>query len=154
MTTVRPWMAAAALGLTVTLAGCGGGASEDEVQDAVAKALASQQAASPAPPASAVTEAPSPAAPSPAAPEPEDTVDFVMPDMRGKNLQDAQNEIQRLGVFFSISHDMLGSRSQLLDSNWQVCDQTPAAGTRITGPASDWEGKIDFGAVKLEETCP
>ena len=81
-------------------------------------------------------------------------VDVVMPHFRGKDLQVAQNEVQGLGVFFSISHDLRGQRAQLLDRNWQVCVQTPAAGTRVRGEADAWEGKIDFGVVKLGETCP
>lgn len=82
------------------------------------------------------------------------TVDFAMPNLVGANLQVAQNTVQQSGIFYSVSHDLLGMRMQMMDSNWQVCDQTPAAGTRITGPASDWEGRIDFGVVKLTETCP
>lgn len=81
-------------------------------------------------------------------------VDFVMPDLKGTNLQVAQNDVQDLGVFFSVSHDLRGQRAQLLDSNWQVCTQTPAAGTRVRGRADEWEGKIDFGVVRVGETCP
>lgn len=81
-------------------------------------------------------------------------VEFVMPDFTTRNLQDAQDEVQELGVFFSLSHDLRGTRSQVLDTNWQVCTQTPAPGTPVTGDAADWEGKISFGVVKLTETCP
>jgi hypothetical protein len=83
-----------------------------------------------------------------------DQVNFAMPNFVGKNLQAAQDEVQTHGVFFSVSHDVLASRMQLVDSNWKVCTQTPAAGTRIHGPAADYEGKFDFGAVKLTESCP
>lgn len=83
-----------------------------------------------------------------------DVVNFAMPNMRGQNLQVAQDKIQELGVFFSVSHDLIAARSQVLDSNWKICTQTPAAGTRIKGAAADWEGKIDFGVVKLAESCP
>jgi hypothetical protein len=78
-------------------------------------------------------------------------VDFVMPDLVGVDLQTAQNTVQESGVFFSVSHDLLGSRSQVLDSNWIVCTQSVPAGERITG---DVEGEIDFGAVKRGEPCP
>ena len=83
-----------------------------------------------------------------------DEVNFAMPDMRGQNLQVAQDKVQTLGVFLSVSHDVLASRMQVVDSNWQICTQTPAPGARIKGAAADWEGKIDFGAVKLTESCP
>lgn len=81
-------------------------------------------------------------------------VDFAMPDLVGANLQDAQNAVQRLGIFFSVSHDLLGTRNQVLDSNWKVCSQTPAPGTRIAGETSAFEGTFDFGVVKLTEDCP
>lgn len=77
-----------------------------------------------------------------------------MPSFVGMNLQDAQDKVQTFGIFFATSHDLLGSRRQVIDSNWQVCTQSPAAGTRIKGRASDFEGKFDFGAVKLTENCP
>lgn len=67
------------------------------------------------------------------------------------DLQTAQNTVQTYNVFYSVSHDLLGSRNQVLDSNWIVCDQNIAPGERVTG---DVEGTIDFGVVKREETCP
>lgn len=83
----------------------------------------------------------------------EDTVDFKMPNFVGMVLQDAQDEVQTYGIFFSTSHDVKTSRSQFFDSNWRVCNQTPKAGTRIKGEAVDFEGKFDFGTVKLSENC-
>jgi hypothetical protein len=48
------------------------------------------------------------------------------------NLQDAQNEIQDHGVFYSRSSDATGSgRNQIIDSNWQVVGQSPDPGTPI-----------------------
>lgn len=73
-----------------------------------------------------------------------------MPDLVGLDLQTAQDAVQEFGVFYSISHDLRGSRNQVLDSNWIVCDQVPAAGSRVTGEV---EGTIDFGVVKREEAC-
>ena len=146
----------------ILLTGCAGG--EDQQVEALKKRVAELEqvpwAAAPPPEAPvSVAPAPEPTAVEPveatvATPEAAPTVDFAMPEFRGVNLQDAQDRVQELGVFFSVSHDMRGSRSQLLDSNWQVCDQTPVAGTRITGPTADWEGKIDFGVLKLTESCP
>jgi hypothetical protein len=76
---------------------------------------------------------------------------FAMPDVVGLDLQSAQNLVQTYGVFFSKSHDLLGSRNQLVDSNWMVCDQNIPPGQQVTGDA---EGLIDFGVVKREEACP
>jgi hypothetical protein len=78
-------------------------------------------------------------------------VDFVMPDLVGMDLQSAQDLVQTFGVFYSVSHDLLGSRNQLVDSNWVVCDQSVAPSERVTGDA---EGQLDFGVVKREEQCP
>jgi len=83
----------------------------------------------------------------PAAPE----VNFPMPDLVGINLQDAQNAIQQLGVFFTTSTDASGlGRSQLIDSNWVVCGQNFPPGTQMSG---DLEGKIDFTVAKIGESC-
>jgi hypothetical protein len=69
----------------------------------------------------------------------------------GSDLQSAQDAVQELGVFYSVSHDLRGSRNQVIDSNWIVCDQNVAPGQRVTG---DVEGQLDFGVVKRGETCP
>ncbi|MFE1587530.1 PASTA domain-containing protein [Streptomyces sp. NPDC058737] len=73
----------------------------------------------------------------------------ALPDMVGKGLQSAQDEAQAAGFYNLTSHDALGrGRNQILDRGWKVCAQTPAPGTQST------DTKVDFGAVKLEETCP
>ena len=74
-----------------------------------------------------------------------------MPDLRGQVLQDAQNALHTQGVFYSKSHDLRGVRHQVLDRDWKVCSQNVPAGQQVTGNA---EGTIDFGVVKLSETCP
>jgi hypothetical protein len=77
---------------------------------------------------------------------------FTMPDEVGSVLQDAQDDIQRASgdpVFFSHSHDLLGSRLQVLDGNWKVCSQNVAAGTKASAIEH-----IDFGVVKTDESCP
>jgi hypothetical protein len=78
-------------------------------------------------------------------------VNFTMPDFVGMDLQTAQDLVQTNGVFLSRSHDLLGSRMQVIDSNWIVCTQNIPAGKQVTGDA---EGAIDFGVVKREESCP
>ncbi|GAB1511380.1 PASTA domain-containing protein [Actinophytocola sp. KF-1] len=78
---------------------------------------------------------------------------WVMPDLVGATLQDAQDRIQSLtagAVFFTGSHDLGGQdRNQVLDSNWQVCSQNVAPGATLTP-----ESRVDFGVVKLGESCP
>lgn len=72
-----------------------------------------------------------------------------LPDMTGKGLQSAQDQAQAAGFYNLTSHDALGrGRNQILDRNWKVCSQTPKAGEHPT------DTKVDFAAVKLEETCP
>ncbi|MFJ7206568.1 hypothetical protein ACIQWR_23925 [Streptomyces sp. NPDC098789] len=74
----------------------------------------------------------------------------ALPQLVGKGLQTAQDEAQAAGFYRLKSHDALGrDRLQALDRNWKVCSQTPAAGAGI-----DTSTTVDFGAVKLEETCP
>lgn len=75
-----------------------------------------------------------------------------MPNLVGSNLQDAQNAIQSLTDFeiaVTTSHDATGAgRQQVVDRNWKVCSQNVSAGKTITANT-----KIDFGTVKLEESC-
>lgn len=149
--------AAVLLAAGLSTAACGG-------TDANAAGTASASSSSaPAP----STSPPAPTTPAPAPVTPQTTavpptaapttqaapgvVDFVMPAVVGMTLQDAQDLIQINGVFLSLSHDLLGTRNQVLDANWRVCTQNVPAGQRVPGNA---EGTIDLGAVKLEEACP
>ncbi|WP_406731377.1 PASTA domain-containing protein [Streptomyces sp. NBC_01794] len=78
----------------------------------------------------------------------EETV--AVPDFVGMGLQEAQDAAQVEGFFLLTSHDNTGAgRMQVFDRNWKVCDQNYAAGKTI--PAST---ELDFGTVKLSETCP
>ncbi|MFC8045634.1 calcium-binding protein [Nocardia sp. NPDC057353] len=62
------------------------------------------------------------------------------------NLQDAQDTIQAAGVFFSRSVDATGKgRAQVMDRNWVVVGQTPAAGVPIG------EGEAMLSVVKIGE---
>jgi hypothetical protein len=77
---------------------------------------------------------------------------FTMPNEVGHGLQDAQDDLQRVSgnsAYFSRSHDLLGNRHQILDRNWQVCTQNIAEGATVS--ESD---TVDFGVVKLSESCP
>ncbi len=171
----RPWFAVLALFLVV---GVIGSAVDREDETSPAAAETSSTSPSPQPVAPPTTVPPAPVAPQttaapttvppttvppttvppttvppttvpppPAAP----VVDFAMPAVVGMDLQSAQNLIQTNGVFLSLSHDLLGSRNQVLDSNWIVCTQNIPPGQQVTG---DVEGAIDLGVVKREEFCP
>jgi hypothetical protein len=75
---------------------------------------------------------------------------FTMPALVGFNLQDAQDVLQSFGSFLLTQTDATGmGRFQMLDSNWKVCYQRPAAGSEV-----DILKLIELGAVKLEEACP
>jgi len=122
----------------VVVTACGGGTPPS------AQAPASQAPASQAPAAPVATAAPATPAPAPSS--------WTMPDLVGENLQDAQNAIQRLtgyAIPITTSHDATGNgRNQISDRNWKVCSQNVDAGTSIS-PGT----QIDFGAVKLDESC-
>lgn len=62
----------------------------------------------------------------------DDPEDKRMPDVVCMGLQDAQDEIQDRGVFFSKSEDATGDgRRQLWDRNWIVVAQDPEPGVSI-----------------------
>ena len=77
---------------------------------------------------------------------------FTMPNEVGQVLQDAQDDLQSVSgnsAYYSKSHDLLGDRHQILDRDWQVCTQNIKKGAAVS--ESD---TIDFGVVKLSESCP
>ncbi|WP_147251543.1 hypothetical protein [Blastococcus sp. TBT05-19] len=148
----RPWFAVVAGVVVLGAIGNAAGSADEKPAEAAAT---STSAAAPTTTTAPTTPAPQPVAP-PVTPTPAPTsaapvVDFVMPDLVGTDLQTAQNTVQTHNVWLSVSHDLLGSRNQVLDSNWIVCDQNVPPGQRVTG---DVEGAIDFGVVKREEACP
>ncbi|MGW3866573.1 hypothetical protein ACWEDZ_34600 [Streptomyces sp. NPDC005047] len=74
----------------------------------------------------------------------------TVPNFVGMGLQSAQDKAQELGFHGLDSHDALGrDRMQAFDRNWKVCSQNVKAGT-----STSTDTDLDFGAVKLEETCP
>ena len=74
----------------------------------------------------------------------------TVPDFIGKGLQTAQDDAQAAGFSNLSSHDASGrARLQILDRDWKVCFQSPAAGSTASSSS-----KIEFGVVKLDETCP
>ncbi|CAM3558843.1 PASTA domain-containing protein [Smaragdicoccus niigatensis] len=69
-----------------------------------------------------------------------------MPNVVCMNLQAAQDEIQRAGVFYSRSTDASGQgRHQILDRNWTVVRQEPAPGELIG------EGDANLFVLKTDE---
>ncbi|MGW0178518.1 PASTA domain-containing protein [Nocardia sp. NPDC003345] len=91
----------------------------------------------------AAAEQPAPVAGSPGR---SDSVAVPMPDVLCMNLQDAQDRIQAAGVFFSRSEDATGAgRRQILDRNWIVVGQNPAAGLPVG------EGDAVLSVVKTGE---
>ncbi|MFM9632346.1 PASTA domain-containing protein [Streptomyces galilaeus] len=74
----------------------------------------------------------------------------TVPDFVGMGLQAAQDKAQDIGFYGLTSHDSLGrDRLQAFDRNWKVCGQNVKAGTSASTGTT-----LDFGSVKLDETCP
>ena len=86
--------------------------------------------------------------PSPATPS--TSVVKAVPDLAGKGLATAETDAQAAGFGNITTHDASGrGRIQILDRDWQVCSQAPAAGTTASTAS-----RLDLGVVKLDETCP
>ncbi|MEU6846748.1 PASTA domain-containing protein [Streptomyces sp. NPDC046716] len=73
--------------------------------------------------------------------------DGTMPDFKGKSVKAARGA---LDADTSVDVRDVGgtNRFVFLGSNWKVCSQTPAAGTKLTGRP------VTFRAVKFGESCP
>ena len=72
---------------------------------------------------------------------------ITVPNVVGKDLQLAQDTMQAAGLYNLTSHDSTGqARLQVLDRNWVVTDQTPAAGSRVAE-----DQLIDLGARKFTD---
>lgn len=93
-------------------------------------------------PAPIPAPAPQPPVPAPA-PAP---ASAIMPAVTCMILQTAQDVIQEAGVFFSRSDDATGAgRMQVMDRNWVVVAQTPAAGEPVG------EAEAVLSVVKIGE---
>ncbi|MFF7130386.1 hypothetical protein [Streptomyces sp. NPDC008240] len=74
----------------------------------------------------------------------------TVPNFVGMGLQSAQDTAQKHGFYTLTSHDALGrARMQAFDRDWKVCSQNIKAGASAATST-----ELDFGAVKLAETCP
>jgi hypothetical protein len=94
--------------------------------------------ASTPPPTVVTVTATAPAPPAETSPTPADTPSSEaaerkkLPDVTGMNLQAAQDHLQAADFWVLNDKDATGqNRLQVLDRNWQVVRQTPAAGKRI-----------------------
>ncbi|MFD6249248.1 PASTA domain-containing protein [Streptomyces roseolus] len=102
----------------------------------------------PSAPVAKTTAAP-PSDPEPATAPPARSGSAELPGFVGMGLQSAQDRAQELGYHRLTSHDALGrGRHQISDRNWKVCFQSPRPGRHRSTT------EVDFGTVKLEETCP
>jgi hypothetical protein len=116
------------------------GSGEPGSADAPAEASVDPQATEP----SADDAAPS------GAPGGSDAGADVMPSVVGMVLQDAQDLLQAQGSYLMDQVDATGDgRLQIFDSNWKVCSQEPAAGTRLSSA-----DVVTLSTVKLDESCP
>lgn len=78
------------------------------------------------------------------------TTKKTVPNFVGMGLQSAQDTAQKAGFYSLTSHDSDGrARMQVFDRDWKVCSQNIKAGT-VTATTAE----LDFGTVKLTETCP
>jgi hypothetical protein len=79
--------------------------------------------------------------------------EWTMPDLIGQDLQGAQDAIQSLtdsAVVYTDSRDLTGQdRMQVSDRHWMVCTSKPSPGETFTAAT-----EIEFGVVRIEETCP
>ena len=119
-----------------SLSSCGGGGSSAAVEATTTTTQKSTTTLAP------TTVAPTTVPPTTQAPK----APSIMPNVVGMNLQAAQDLIQTTGVFFSKSVDCTGrDRMQILDRDWQVVSQTPAAGAEFG------ENEAVLGVVKIGE---
>jgi hypothetical protein len=77
------------------------------------------------------------------------TVARQLPGGVGKGLKFAVDAADKAGFRTFSTHDSSGRmRAQVLYTDWQVCFQTPSGGEHPTST------KVDFGVVKVGESCP
>jgi beta-lactam-binding protein with PASTA domain len=60
-----------------------------------------------------------------------------VPDVVGKNHQEAQNLMQAAGLYGLVEEDATGQdRALVWDRNWEVVRQSPKPGTRVASDAT------------------
>jgi hypothetical protein len=70
-----------------------------------------------------------------------------MPDFAGKSVKAARAALDS-GTSITVTDALPDDRWVLMESNWKVCSQEPAAGASLDGQP------VTFTAVKFEESCP
>ena len=124
---------------TLVLAGCGG----DKGQDGGVSSTTSSTATA----LTTATTTASTTAPTTTSATASSAAKITVPHVVGKDLQFAQDTMQAAGLYNLRSHDSTGQgRLQVLDRNWQVTDQTPAAGSKVSE-----DQLIDLGARKFTD---
>ncbi|MFI6359193.1 PASTA domain-containing protein [Streptomyces sp. NPDC050743] len=73
--------------------------------------------------------------------------DGKMPDFRGKSVKAAREALDS-STSITVNDATGASRWVLIESNWQVCTQEPAAGAKLSGQP------VTLDAVKFGEHCP
>ncbi|MHA6764432.1 hypothetical protein [Streptacidiphilus sp. PAMC 29251] len=71
----------------------------------------------------------------------------TMPNFHGKAVSAARDALPS-DTSLSVGDASGQGRIVIIESNWQVCSQSPAAGTKLTGQP------VSFKAVKFGEACP
>ncbi|MFI8770091.1 excalibur calcium-binding domain-containing protein [Streptomyces sp. NPDC053792] len=89
----------------------------------------------------------------PPTPTPRPTVRRVVADYTGQNLETASRAAYGAG-FRTRSHDATeDDKTQLVDGNWKVCFQEPAAGETVTADEGR-RSRIEFAVVEKTSPCP
>ncbi|MFE7580065.1 PASTA domain-containing protein [Streptomyces gardneri] len=70
----------------------------------------------------------------------------TMPDFTGKSIKVARQSLDT-STSLTVTDASPQGRMVLMESNWQVCTQEPAAGTKLDGQP------VTLTAVKFEESC-
>ncbi|WP_411111842.1 excalibur calcium-binding domain-containing protein [Streptomyces sp. c-19] len=106
---------------------------------------------------SRVTASPTARAPygryTPPTPTPRPTVRRVVADYTGQNLETAARAAYEAG-FRTRSHDATEEdKMQLVDGNWKICFQEPAAGETVVAEEGR-RSRIEFAVVEKSSPCP
>ncbi|MFE4653568.1 PASTA domain-containing protein [Streptomyces sp. NPDC056707] len=75
-----------------------------------------------------------------------EVVSGKMPNLAGKSVKAARAALDS-GTSITVT-DATGDRTVILESNWQVCTQSPKPGVVLRGQP------VEFTAVRYQETCP
>ena len=121
-------IASLALALAGLTAGCGGeGGSTTVIQKETVTAESAPAPADPAP------EPKGDAKEEEASDSAGASGDIVVPDVVGEDHQLAQDTMQAAGLYILTEEDATGQgRALIMDRNWTVVEQSPAAGTRVS----------------------